>query len=255
MGRYTTQMGVNGGHSARVFDPDLAAPKAVFVCAGCFVLLLAIGQDLAVLSGADLFELLVGSDNGDMAKRRPSHRRRELLILGQRLRHWRQFKGWTQEKLALAAGLDYSHYNEIENGKLNPGALTLFAIAQTLEISPALLWMPVAEAHKLHKSSGLVPDVQELRFSSQLADPDWVALHCECVALSLQAGAFEIAHNWLHVLAELHPQHWQVHYAWARYFVLRNQQPQVQVHLQVALPAQPYRVSSDSAGSDLNLAL
>jgi len=189
-----------------------------------------------------------------MAKRRPSHRRRELLMLGKRLKHWRQFKGWTQEKLALAAGLDYSHYNEIENGKLNPGALTLFAIAQTLEISPALLWMPVAEAHKLHKSSGLVPDVQELRFSSQLADPDWVALHCECVALSLQAGAFDIAYNWLSVLGEMHPQHWQVHYCWARYFVLRNEQPQAQAHLQVALPSQSYHVNG-SVANDLNLAL
>lgn len=63
---------------------------------------------------------------------RAARRRREL---GHRLRTQRHEAGFTQERLALDAGLDRSFYVDVENGHHSLTVERLFAIADALAIS------------------------------------------------------------------------------------------------------------------------
>lgn len=64
-------------------------------------------------------------------------RRRQAL--GTALRTIRLDIGYTQEKVALAAGLDRSFYVEVETGKHSLTVDRLFAIADALDIPAARL--------------------------------------------------------------------------------------------------------------------
>lgn len=156
-------------------------------------------------------------------QKKSSHRPQALLTLGRRLQSWRKAKGWSQEKLAWASGLDFSHYNEIENGKLNPGALTLIKIAHTLEISPALFFMPVAQARKLEKNGVFKSDLQEQSLSLSLDDPSLIELHCGLIERYIRARRFDMAYTWLEALSKSHPVHALIHYQWARFYLLKTQ--------------------------------
>ncbi|OOZ36503.1 helix-turn-helix domain-containing protein [Solemya velesiana gill symbiont] len=61
-----------------------------------------------------------------------------LGSLGQRMRHKRQEKGWTQEQLAVRAGTNQAVIQKIENGKsLRPRKID--QIAEVLDVNPAWL--------------------------------------------------------------------------------------------------------------------
>lgn len=62
---------------------------------------------------------------------RAARRRQEL---GDQIRATRHESGLTQEKVALAAGLDRSFYVEVETGKHSLTVERLFAIADALEV-------------------------------------------------------------------------------------------------------------------------
>lgn len=54
--------------------------------------------------------------------------------LGEKIRKVREKLAITQEEVAYRADLDYSYYNQIENGKRNPSIKALSRIAETIGI-------------------------------------------------------------------------------------------------------------------------
>ncbi len=60
-----------------------------------------------------------------------------LLRLGARVQKARWAAGKTQEEVAWESGITYRHYQELERGKVNPTAKTLFAVARVLGRSVA----------------------------------------------------------------------------------------------------------------------
>ena len=66
-------------------------------------------------------------------------RDRFLRTLGQRVRHLREERGLTQEKLGEKAQLDQTYISGIECGARNPSALVLSKIAAALKVSLAQL--------------------------------------------------------------------------------------------------------------------
>lgn len=60
-------------------------------------------------------------------------------LVGENVRARRLEKGWTQEELAEASGFSQQYLSGLEQGRRNPTVVTLFELAQTLEIEPAAL--------------------------------------------------------------------------------------------------------------------
>ncbi len=56
--------------------------------------------------------------------------------IGRNVRKIREKKGFTQEKLALDAGLNRAYIGYIERGERNPSTDTLVKIAKALKVSP-----------------------------------------------------------------------------------------------------------------------
>ena len=65
----------------------------------------------------------------------PPCRRAVHEAIGQAIQLTRRERGYTQEALALKAGIDPSELDAIEHGKLNPAIDTLFKITTQLDIS------------------------------------------------------------------------------------------------------------------------
>ncbi len=55
--------------------------------------------------------------------------------LGDKIRKFRKYRSLVQEEVAHRAKLDYSYYNQIENGRRNPSVNALTRIAKVLEVS------------------------------------------------------------------------------------------------------------------------
>ena len=66
-----------------------------------------------------------------------THRDPLLTQVGQRTKHLRAQRGWSQERLADEAGVDRSYMSGIERGVRNASILTLARIAKALGVSPA----------------------------------------------------------------------------------------------------------------------
>jgi transcriptional regulator with XRE-family HTH domain len=163
-----------------------------------------------------------------MAKKTiPVLRQHELISFGRRLRSWRKARRLSQEKLALTAGLDYSYVNEIENGKINLGLLTLLSLAQTLEIPPAALLLPVEQVRKLQNMPVLQVEDLESTFIHTLALPELLDIHCQFLLNYARAGHFKLARQWLEILQHWHSQHWCLVYTQARYLCLQVQLPPI----------------------------
>lgn len=62
-----------------------------------------------------------------------------LATLAANIRSVRVDVGLSQVKLAVAAGVDLSYLNEIENSKRDPSVTTLLKIARALGTTPAAL--------------------------------------------------------------------------------------------------------------------
>jgi transcriptional regulator with XRE-family HTH domain len=56
----------------------------------------------------------------------------QLQVLGARIREARRARGWTQEALASAAGIDRSYVGGVERGERNPTFNTLCDICRAL---------------------------------------------------------------------------------------------------------------------------
>ncbi len=67
--------------------------------------------------------------------------RKELKLIGSRIRGFRKAKGLTQEKLAELANLHPTFVSEIENGKVNYSISTFLSISNALKVSPTELFL------------------------------------------------------------------------------------------------------------------
>lgn len=63
-----------------------------------------------------------------------------IIAFGKHLRQVRKSKGLSMEKLAQAAGLEYSQISDIELGIINTTISTVSLIAEALDISPKELF-------------------------------------------------------------------------------------------------------------------
>ena len=71
-----------------------------------------------------------------MAKPSPSHAGSPVLVaLGQTIRQIRLKKGYSQESIALASGIDRSYFGGIERGEHNVAVANLERIATALDVS------------------------------------------------------------------------------------------------------------------------
>lgn len=68
---------------------------------------------------------------------RPSPDPRALF--GRRLAQLRKLRGWSQETLALEAGMARSYLGGVERGQRNISLLNICRLAQTLDMPPAAL--------------------------------------------------------------------------------------------------------------------
>lgn len=71
---------------------------------------------------------------------------------------WRLRRNLSQEGLAAKADLDFSHLNELENGKINPSLTTLVRLGEALEVNPSVFFLNKVQAEKVHKLLGLPPE-------------------------------------------------------------------------------------------------
>lgn len=145
-------------------------------------------------------------------------RRQDLVTFGRRLKIWRKAKGWSQEQLALAARLDYSYVNEIENGKLNPGLLTILILAQALDVSPAVFLISPETARQLQETPAFLDELSEQRFINILKQSDLIEIHCQLIEHYLKNHYFDTAKNCLDIMMSHHPEHWRLEYLLARYY-------------------------------------
>jgi len=60
-----------------------------------------------------------------------------LSTLGANIRHWREKRGFTQERFAQHVELDRAYYGRIERGKQNVSVKTLVMLAAKLQVGPA----------------------------------------------------------------------------------------------------------------------
>jgi transcriptional regulator with XRE-family HTH domain len=63
-----------------------------------------------------------------------------LQAFGQKLQSIRTSKGFSQEKLALLAGLDRTYVSSVERGRRNISLLNIFKLATALGVFPTRLF-------------------------------------------------------------------------------------------------------------------
>lgn len=56
-------------------------------------------------------------------------------LVGDNCARLRKERGWTQEQLAERSGLSQQYLSDLERGKRNPTVVTVYEIAQALEVS------------------------------------------------------------------------------------------------------------------------
>jgi len=61
--------------------------------------------------------------------------RKELIVLGNRIKELRKQRGFSQEKLAEISGLHRTYISDIERGQRNVSFLNLVKISDALNIS------------------------------------------------------------------------------------------------------------------------
>lgn len=66
--------------------------------------------------------------------------RQRLQALGTRVRQLRGWKGWSQEALAVRSGLSRDFVAKVELGKMSPGLLRVWDLADGLEVGLAELF-------------------------------------------------------------------------------------------------------------------
>lgn len=138
----------------------------------------------------------------------------ELVAFGKNLRALRKNRKLSQEKLALLARLDYSYVNEVENAKINPGLLSILALAEALQIAPGKLLDP-ALSPQLAEHSALPSLIESFKHL------DLLPIYGRLIHDLLNQGQLETAKIWLELLETRHPEHWELSFRWGRYFAIK----------------------------------
>ena len=68
------------------------------------------------------------------------------VMFGERVRHLRKERGWSQEEFAHAVGLDRSYMGSVERGERNVSLENICLIAAALGVPPAELFQQWAAA-------------------------------------------------------------------------------------------------------------
>jgi transcriptional regulator with XRE-family HTH domain len=66
--------------------------------------------------------------------------RADLRAFGLRVQALRAERGWTQDRLALEAGMDRSYLAGIEAGKRNVGVALVYRLARGFKVEPGTLF-------------------------------------------------------------------------------------------------------------------
>ncbi len=67
------------------------------------------------------------------------------MLVGRNFARLRRAKGLTQEDVAARTGLSQQYLSGLERGKRNPTVITLYELAQALEVKPVELIDPEGE--------------------------------------------------------------------------------------------------------------
>lgn len=78
-------------------------------------------------------------------------KRKQLVLVGKKIRELRKNAGFSQEKFAADAGLERSYYGRIERGEHNATTLTLIKIADTLSLELVALFPRMEELRRAKK--------------------------------------------------------------------------------------------------------
>lgn len=62
------------------------------------------------------------------------------IVFGRRVAALRKERGWSQEQLALESGLARSYLGGVERGQRNISLLNIYRLAESMAISPAVLF-------------------------------------------------------------------------------------------------------------------
>lgn len=62
------------------------------------------------------------------------------IIFGKRIAALRKERGWSQEQLALESGLARSYLGGVERGQRNISLLNIYRLAESMSLSPAVLF-------------------------------------------------------------------------------------------------------------------
>lgn len=71
--------------------------------------------------------------------RRDTRKAPEAVLFGQSLRRLRTERGWSQERLAEAAGITLNYVGNLERGEQGPSLHVLVRLARALEIDLSVL--------------------------------------------------------------------------------------------------------------------
>lgn len=65
-----------------------------------------------------------------------------LELFGKQVLAIRRARGWSQEKLALAANLDRTYVSSVEKGRRNISLINIYKFAKALDVPPSSLLQP-----------------------------------------------------------------------------------------------------------------
>lgn len=83
---------------------------------------------------------------------------------GQRLRHWRKRRGWSQLALATRAQMSPRHLSFLETGRSRPGEAMVIRLADELDV-------PLGDRNDLLRAAGFAPAYVEREWSSDALAP------------------------------------------------------------------------------------
>jgi len=86
----------------------------------------------------------MSKDNVAARKRDPKQESRIRRQLGDRIRHWRKARGWSQEAFADCCGTHRSYMGEIERGKANLSIATAVMVSRHLGVTASALFKGIA---------------------------------------------------------------------------------------------------------------
>jgi len=85
-----------------------------------------------------------------MSRTKEKDRERWLAAVGKAIRKYRTDAGLSQEALGYKAGLHRTYVSDVERGRRNPTAWTLFQLARTLGVTPSAIFRTAEEVLEEH---------------------------------------------------------------------------------------------------------